>query len=74
MLLRDHLLGLPRRSKRLLQVLADVLLVWISLWLAFVVRLGSFDEVQPLGEHAWLLRSPRRWRFRCSFVLACTAL
>lgn len=54
MLLRDHLLGLPRRSKRLLQVLADVLLVWISLWLAFVVRLGSFDEVQPLGGHAWL--------------------
>lgn len=53
-MLRDRLLGLPRRYKRLLQVLADVILVWISLWLAFVVRLGSFDEIEPLGGHAWL--------------------
>lgn len=53
-MLHDYLLGLPRRYKRLLQVLADVILVWVSLWLAFVVRLGSFDEVDPLGGHAWL--------------------
>ncbi|WP_313409471.1 polysaccharide biosynthesis protein [Stutzerimonas kunmingensis] len=53
-MLRDRLLGLPRRYKRLLQVLADVVLVWISLWLAFVVRLGSFDEIEPLGGHTWL--------------------
>ncbi|MBK3866187.1 NAD-dependent epimerase/dehydratase family protein [Pseudomonas stutzeri] len=53
-MLRDRLLGLPRRYKRLLQVLADVILVWISLWLAFVVRLGSFDPIEPLGGHAWL--------------------
>lgn len=53
-MLRDRLLGLPRRYKRLLQVLADVILVWVSLWLAFVVRLGSFDEIEPLGGHAWL--------------------
>lgn len=54
MWLRDRLLGLPRRYKRLLQVITDVILVWLSLWLAFVVRLGSFDEVDPLGGHAWL--------------------
>jgi len=53
-MLRDRLLGLPRRYKRLLQVLADVILVWISLWLAFVVRLGSFGPIEPLGGHAWL--------------------
>lgn len=53
-MLRDRLLGLPRHYKRLLQVLADVILVWISLWLAFVVRLGSFDPIEPLGGHAWL--------------------
>ncbi|MFI8741471.1 polysaccharide biosynthesis protein [Stutzerimonas sp. R75] len=53
-MLRDYLLRLPRRYKRLLQVLADVFLVWVSLWLAFVVRLGSFDEVDPLSGHAWL--------------------
>lgn len=54
MWLRDRLLGLPRRYKRLLQVITDVALVWLSLWLAFVVRLGSYDEVEPLGGHAWL--------------------
>ncbi len=54
MLLRDHILRLPRRSKRLLQVLIDVVLVWFSLWLAFVVRLGSVDEVEPFSGHAWL--------------------
>ncbi|WAE52166.1 polysaccharide biosynthesis protein [Stutzerimonas frequens] len=53
-MLRDRLLGLPRRYKRLLQVLADVILIWISLWLAFVVRLGSLDPIEPLGGHAWL--------------------
>lgn len=53
-MIRERLLGLPRRYKRLLQVCADVCLVWIALWLAFVVRLGSFDEVQPLSGHAWL--------------------
>ena len=53
-MLRDYLVRLPRRYKRLFQVLADVFLVWLSLWLAFVVRLGSFDEVDPVGGHAWL--------------------
>ncbi len=54
LMLRDYLLKLPRRYKRLLQVLADVFLVWVSLWLAFVVRLGSYEGVDPLGGHAWL--------------------
>lgn len=53
-MLRDRLLNLPRRYKRLLQVLTDVVLVWLALWLAFVVRLGSFDNVEPLSGHAWL--------------------
>lgn len=38
--LRVKLLSMPRRWKRLLQVATDILLVWLSLWLAFVVRLG----------------------------------
>ncbi|MDX2352674.1 nucleoside-diphosphate sugar epimerase/dehydratase [Stutzerimonas xanthomarina] len=52
--LRAHLVRLPRRQKRLVQVVADVLLVWLSLWLAFFVRLGEPDFVEPLGRHAWL--------------------
>ena len=53
-MLRDWLLGLPRRYKRLLQVLADVCLVWLALWLAFVVRLGTTQGVEPLSGHVWL--------------------
>lgn len=52
--LRIWLLGLPRRDKRLLQVSADVLLVWLALWLAFAVRLGLEKPINPFAEHAWL--------------------
>lgn len=53
--MRALLLALPRRKKRLIQVLTDVVLVWVALWLAFVVRLG-IDEVSNLvREHLWLL-------------------
>ncbi|WP_028630223.1 polysaccharide biosynthesis protein [Metapseudomonas resinovorans] len=53
-MLREWLLRLPRRYKRLLQVSVDVLLVWGALWFAFVVRLGTDELVHPLGGHAWL--------------------
>lgn len=54
MSLKEWLLGLPRRYKRLLQVFADIILVWFSLWMAFVVRLGIEYPVDPLGEQRWL--------------------
>ncbi|MCG8295060.1 MULTISPECIES: polysaccharide biosynthesis protein [Pseudomonas] len=52
--LRRGLLGLPRRQKRLLQVLTDIILVWGALWLAFLVRLGIDDLANPLLDHGWL--------------------
>ncbi|OEC35314.1 hypothetical protein A7D25_09320 [Pseudomonas sp. 21C1] len=52
--MRGQLLALPRRQKRMLQVAVDVLLVWASLWLAFVVRLGDTKNIDPFGGHAWL--------------------
>ena len=52
--LRERLQRLPRRRKRLLQVTTDVVLVWMALWAAFVVRLGTDELVDPLGGHAWL--------------------
>lgn len=52
--LRARLVRLPRQQKRLIQVSADVLLVWLALWLAFLIRLGSASFVDPLGGHAWL--------------------
>lgn len=55
--LRKRLLGLPRRHKRILQVTADVLLVWLALWLAFVVRLGLDELNNPFKGHTWLFIS-----------------
>lgn len=52
--LRARLVRLPRQQKRLIQVSADVLLVWLALWLAFYLRLGNASFVDPLGGHAWL--------------------
>jgi len=52
--LRTALLALPRRAKRLLQVTTDVILVWVSLWLAFMVRLGIEDMYNPIRVHFWL--------------------
>ena len=52
--LRSRLVALPRRYKRLIQIAVDIFLVWASLWLAFVVRLGDVDGVEPIGGHMWL--------------------
>lgn len=51
---KEWLLALPRRYKRLLQVFTDVVLVWLALWFAFVVRLGLDHPIEPLGVHRWL--------------------
>ncbi|WP_166359128.1 polysaccharide biosynthesis protein [Pseudomonas akapageensis] len=55
--LRRFLLGLPRRNKRLVQVAADVALVWFALWMSFVVRLGVDDLINPLEGYRWLFIS-----------------
>lgn len=55
--IRSYLLGLPRRRKRVLQVITDVFLVWIALWMAFVVRLGVDDMINPVTQHRWLFLS-----------------
>lgn len=55
--IRIFLQGLPRRKKRLIQVTTDVVLVWIALWLAFVVRLGIDEMVNPVTAHFWLFLS-----------------
>jgi FlaA1/EpsC-like NDP-sugar epimerase len=55
--LRKVLVELPRRQKRLIQVSADIVLVWSALWLSFVVRLGLEDIVNPFLTHTWLFIS-----------------
>jgi len=51
---RSRLINLPRRQKRLMQVVADIFLVWLSLYLAFVVRLGFEEAGNPFARHTWL--------------------
>lgn len=55
--IRAYLLSLPRRRKRILQVGTDCLLVWISLWMAFIVRLGIDEMINPFTQHFWLFVS-----------------
>ncbi len=52
--MRTRLLGLPRRYKRFIQVVLDIQLIWLALWLGFVVRMGDADSVEPFNGHAWL--------------------
>jgi FlaA1/EpsC-like NDP-sugar epimerase len=52
--LRVAMLGLSRRTKRAIQILADIILIWAALYLAFVVRLGFDDARNPLSLHPWL--------------------
>ncbi|MEB6592228.1 polysaccharide biosynthesis protein [Pseudomonas asiatica] len=52
--LKTRLQSMPRRYKRAIQVMADILLVWVSVWLAFVIRLGV-ERIGVVLDHAWLL-------------------
>ncbi|MFY1054295.1 polysaccharide biosynthesis protein [Ectopseudomonas khazarica] len=52
--MREFLVALPRRQKRLLQLAADMLLIWAALWLSFAVRLGDFFAAKPFNGHGWL--------------------
>ncbi|MFJ3076094.1 MULTISPECIES: nucleoside-diphosphate sugar epimerase/dehydratase [Pseudomonas] len=52
--LRKRMLALPRHYKRALQVVTDIGLVWLALWMAFVVRLGLDELNNPLQGHLWL--------------------
>lgn len=52
--LRERLLNLPRMKKRMMQVMADTVLIWFTLWLAFGLRLEDLAAAQPLSGHFWL--------------------
>lgn len=48
---KAKLLVLPTAVKRLLQVGTDIFLLWFALWLAFIIRLGVDEAINPLGEY-----------------------
>jgi len=51
---REYLVNLSRREKRLVQVCTDIVLIWFALWLSFIVRLGIDEMYNPIVEHGWL--------------------
>ncbi len=53
-MIRNWLLSWPRGSKRILQLCADLILVWFSLWLAFVIRIGWDDTCKHILDYKWL--------------------
>ncbi|WIF65910.1 nucleoside-diphosphate sugar epimerase/dehydratase [Metapseudomonas otitidis] len=52
--MRGRLLSLSRQRKRAIQVVVDILLIWIALWLSFAIRLGSEGVINPFAEYSWL--------------------
>ncbi|WP_341706908.1 nucleoside-diphosphate sugar epimerase/dehydratase [Halopseudomonas sp.] len=60
---KERLIGLSHAQKRSIQIFADVVLIWVALWLALYLRLG--------GEENWLVPTPdQRWLFVMAPVLA----
>lgn len=55
MRMRHWLLNLTRKQKRTLQVIMDLVLLVLSVWLAFVVRVGAGDASSYLNDNLWLL-------------------
>ncbi|MFT6310507.1 MAG: FlaA1/EpsC-like NDP-sugar epimerase, partial [Porticoccus sp.] len=53
---RAWLLERSRSQKHWISMFTDILLAWISLWVAFFVRLGSSQLVNPL-DYLWLFLS-----------------
>lgn len=51
---RAYLLALPHHQKRLIQVVADLFLVWTAMWMAFAVCLDFDEMVSPINRHLWL--------------------
>jgi FlaA1/EpsC-like NDP-sugar epimerase len=46
--LKQRLVRLPRRWKRLLTIAFDVLALWLSVWLAYNLRLGGIFDPRPV--------------------------
>lgn len=53
-MLKQRLLSWSRRRKRLVQVVTDILLIWLSLALAFIVRIGWDDTWEVWEQFIWL--------------------
>ncbi|NWO04748.1 MAG: polysaccharide biosynthesis protein [Alteromonadaceae bacterium] len=53
-MLKERLIDLSYAQKRLLQIVADVVLLWLALYLSLYLRLGGEGWVWPEGNELWL--------------------
>ena len=51
---KERLIRLSYAQKRSLQIVADVLLIWLALYLALYLRLAGEGWVWPQGNQPWL--------------------
>ena len=52
--MKNWLLNLPRKQKRFLQLITDLLLIWLSIAFAFIVRIGWDNAIAQLLNYYWL--------------------
>jgi UDP-N-acetylglucosamine 4,6-dehydratase len=48
--IKEKLVGLSYAQKRSIQIVVDVLLLWVAMWVAFYIRLGSDGWLWPEGS------------------------
>lgn len=53
-MLKERLINLSHNQKRLLQISADVVLIWAALWMALFLRLGTDSWLLPDSSQMWL--------------------
>lgn len=53
-MIREFLISRSYWQKRALQVAADICLLWLALWMAYLLRLGGSDWLIPTSDQAWL--------------------
>ncbi len=59
-MIRERLVGLSYAQKRTIQIISDVALLWLAMWVAFFIRLGSDGWLWPenSGEAILFYLSP----------------
>lgn len=64
---KTSLLSLPTSIKRILQLVADIIIIWFALWLSFVVRLGIDELINPFGAYFKLFLATPCFVIPCLF-------
>jgi UDP-N-acetylglucosamine 4,6-dehydratase len=53
-MLKERLINLSYGRKRVIQITADLVLIWFALWLSLYLRLGGEGWLLPTAQQSWL--------------------